>query len=696
MIPLVLIGRIRGRSRRLLIIFLLGLILWSVFLYLMRSSQVAERVFLWGKWLLAVGVLLPVIFYHFSVRYTGVPVKRWILPSFYVVFITFSCLAIFNLVATGVRTGPDGYTLHYSPLFDVVAIAGCIVLITSIVNLYQASKKDIYNQEKNRRIYILTGFICLFIGQVFDFLSLLGLPLYQGAAVGYSLFCLIIGLAVLQPHLIEAHIIFRKTSAYLLISIIVGLLYSVVMYLIFLICDGVFPLWAHSVMLIVLVLTLRLFWDKIQKLVDRLYYQGRYQYLNELNRFTWDTHDISDLNQLGSSLVQRISKAFQTCHTRLLLLSESSDFRIAFTTEEAQSDIVLKNDNPMIQWLRTCKGLLYLYDIETVPLSQSLTENVKTELRKIGAELFVPLKTKMNELIGLLLIGKKKSGGLYSEEDMKMIVNVADRVAVELENARLYNVETVIRSELQNQIEKKTEFLHSIAHELKTPLTSLLSSSELLKMDINNITATQRDRIIDNIDRSAMSMNRRVNELLDFARSQTGNLELKLAPSRIENVLNEALDRTAAAFEDKNQTVKLVLPDSLPYVYCDTDKLQQVVVNLLSNASKYSRAGTEIVITAKQSDVDLIVEVADCAQIIELDERGKIFEPYYRGKTIASNGQLPGLGLGLAIARQIIELHKGRIWVESNPGEGNIFKFSVPAQADIDQKPLPDYTHGGV
>lgn len=102
-------------------------------------------------------------------------------------------------------------------------------------------------------------------------------------------------------------------------------------------------------------------------------------------------------------------------------------------------------------------------------------------------------------------------------------------------------------------------------------------------------------------------------------------------------------------------------------------------MNLLSNASKYSANNSEVIVRAREMDGNVIVEVSDSAQAVDTDEREKIFEPYFRGKVGSDNGQLPGLGLGLAIAKQIIELHQGRIWVDSIPGKGNTFAFSLPA-----------------
>ncbi|MBN2074859.1 MAG: GAF domain-containing protein [Dehalococcoidales bacterium] len=679
LIPVVLKGHSRRVAHRLFALYLLGIMLWGILIYLMRSSPTLEQAFFWDKWLAAIGPILAVIFYHFTARFTGITLKNWILPVLYIISFASLPFSLAGLMVEAVQVKSYGYAPVLGPVFPAVMGVSYIILMTALVYLYRAVKNALYTEDRNRYFYVLWGLVFSMIGGVFDFLPVIGLPLYPGAIIGNLIFCLITTIAIIKYHLLDIHLIFRKGITYLLVGLVVGLVYAAAMLVTKAWYGEPLPLGTHAIMLVVLVITLRILWDRIQRLVDRWFYQERYDFLNELDRFIQDTHDISNLEKLASSLVRLIESALQTSSVYLLMLSEFGDFRIVSSSGGIDTNLTLKSYSSLLRWIRTRKGLLYHQDIDIIPHLQSLSAKEKNEYEKMGVELFVPLKSKMDELIGLLLLGKKLSGRLYSEEDMKLVLHVADRVAIELENARLYYVETIIRSELQSQNERKTEFLHSVAHELKTPLTSLISSSVLLETEMDNITTDQEKRIIGNISRSAQIMNTRVDELLDFARSQIGHLELKLASARIDSVVMDAVERLSPAFEDKNQQMTLEISSELPLVSADIDKLEQVVMNLLSNANKYSSNNSEVIIRAKESDGNIIVEVTDSAQAVDADEREKIFEPYFRGKVGSDNGQLPGLGLGLAIAKQIIELHQGRIWVDNVPGKGNTFAFSLPA-----------------
>ncbi len=414
--------------------------------------------------------------------------------------------------------------------------------------------------------------------------------------------------------------------------------------------------------------------------MDRWFYRERYDFLRELESFSREAHDISDPKQLGSSLVKLIGRALQTSGVHLLLLSQSGDFTVISSTGKNTAQLTLKSHSPLLRWLQSNKGLLYHQDLDIIPQLQSLTVKEKKELENIGVELFIPLKSKRDELVGLVLLGEKLSQQPYSEEDERLVLTVASRMAIELENARLYNLETTMRKELQRQDEQKTEFLHSVAHELKTPLTAIISSSELIGTEMSSTTLSQRQRLARNISRSAWLMERRVAELLDLAKMQLGDLQLKLEPLEIGVIIEEVTSQLLPLFKNKGQSLKLEIPDCLSPVKADRGKIEQVLLNLLSNANKFSPTGGNITLRAKEVDDRIVVEVKDSAPVITEEEKEKLFEPYYRGGDADERARIPGLGLGLAISKKLVELHQGKIWVESEPGKGNSFIFSIPTR----------------
>ncbi|MFC1990062.1 sensor histidine kinase, partial [Chloroflexota bacterium] len=238
-------------------------------------------------------------------------------------------------------------------------------------------------------------------------------------------------------------------------------------------------------------------------------------------------------------------------------------------------------------------------------------------------------------------------------------------------------VEKTMRKELEMLNEQKTEFLYSIAHELKTPLTAIIASAELLG-EGTFIPDDLKERMISSISRGALSMDRRVTELLYFAKVEVGQMQIKPEPLDLGIVVNEVVSQLNILFEQKEQGLILEIPGSLPKVNADPERLKQVLFNLLSNANKFSPVKSVITLRVRAVSRKVIIEVEDSAPALRETEKAKIFDPYYRGEDAEKRERYPGLGLGLFICRRILELHQGEIWVETKPGKGNTFCFSLP------------------
>jgi K+-sensing histidine kinase KdpD len=299
------------------------------------------------------------------------------------------------------------------------------------------------------------------------------------------------------------------------------------------------------------------------------------------------------------------------------------------------------------------------------------------------------MKMQRDKLVGLLILGKKLSGQPYSHAEIELVQTISTHLTAQLENALLYETERELRKELEKQDTLKTEFLHSVAHELKTPLTAILSSSELLDSELALSDNTEiKSRLINNIMHGSTLVNRRVSELLDIARmEQFGNDNLKLDTEIIEisEFLTQCIQGVKIIFDNNEQRLTIEVSNTLPKILGDRERLEQVVFNLLSNANKYSPHNSEIIIKAFCNKNAIVIEVEDEAPLVTDDEKDNIFKPYYRGEDVEERNQYPGLGLGLAISKKIIDSHNGEMWVR-NKSNGNIFGFSLPV-LDINDLP---------
>ena len=298
--------------------------------------------------------------------------------------------------------------------------------------------------------------------------------------------------------------------------------------------------------------------------------------------------------------------------------------------------------------------------------SRSGTEEFEV-IRKDGSVLWMEsvlnfLRDSANQAIGILGAAR----------------DLTERKNAEETTTRLYQQEKDLRQKLETEMEKRIEFTRALVHELKTPITPVLSSSELL---LEELGEGPLGNLAKNINRSANNLNERIDELLELARSEIGIIRINPQPFNPAALLREIADTLITTATRMGLTLHLELPDSLPTICADQARFRQVAVNLMNNAFKFTPEGGAITLKSWQDGANLIVEVRDTGRGISAAEQELIFEPYHR--TERDKERLSGLGLGLSLSKTFVELHGGRIWVTSKPGEGSTFGFSLPIESDV-------------
>jgi signal transduction histidine kinase len=226
-----------------------------------------------------------------------------------------------------------------------------------------------------------------------------------------------------------------------------------------------------------------------------------------------------------------------------------------------------------------------------------------------------------------------------------------------------------------SDVGEKQELISALSHELQTPLTALIASAGLLAEEIEKDSKSSQIRLVRNILHSASSLQNRLVELLDLSRTKASQFRVKIKVIDLSSLLIQVVQELIPVAEGKGQSVVTEVEPSI-LVEADEQRLEQILSNLLSNAIKFTPEGGRIKVRVKKHSTNLTVEVSDTGPGISKDEQLKLFRPYYR--VPADRRRYSGLGLGLVITKQLVELHGGKIWVESEPGEGSTFAFSIP------------------
>ncbi len=253
--------------------------------------------------------------------------------------------------------------------------------------------------------------------------------------------------------------------------------------------------------------------------------------------------------------------------------------------------------------------------------------------------------------------------------------DITERKQAEEQLQLMYQHERDIRQQLEEEIKKRTEFTRALVHELKTPITPVLAATELLLAEIKDERSL---KLVQSIDRSAANLNRRIDELMDLIRGETGMLPLNLVSVDVVSLLRDIGHEMIPVALRDGYSLTVDLPSSNPVVSADGDRLRQIVQNLLNNAFKFTPTGGEITLRAREEGDNLIVEIQDTGPGISKADQERLFDPYYR--RVEDRERLSGLGLGLALAKTLVELHGGQIWVKSKRGQGSTFGFSLPLE----------------
>ncbi|MHB8105795.1 MAG: sensor histidine kinase [Dehalococcoidales bacterium] len=231
---------------------------------------------------------------------------------------------------------------------------------------------------------------------------------------------------------------------------------------------------------------------------------------------------------------------------------------------------------------------------------------------------------------------------------------------------------------METKEEEWFRFIDTLSHELKTPLTSIIAAAGLLEEEMQTTANESHLKLIQTILRNSNSLETRLAELLEIVKTGTGKLQLNFEPVDVKSLIQGTCMQISPLVRNKEQTLKTELPESLPIIRGDGPRLEQVLLNLMNNATKFTPDGGKITVRARREDNGIVVEVQDDGIGIAKDKQGMLFKPYSRLN--ADRQRHPGLGLGLALSKQVVELHGGRIWVDSEAGIGSTFAFFLPRQ----------------
>lgn len=599
--------------------------------------------------------------------------------------------------------------------FGVLVIGWGVFSIASIRSTIITYRRTSSPLHRNRNKYWALAVILAVSSQ--------GLLLGQKIIIGSLLQLLFIAIAtctLLTYALPDLRLAARRTVSYLIMTILTTCIYTggyFAAQAFFQSEPGYNPITAGVILALALATLFNPLLNLVQRFINRVISGSRYDPNQTLSEYSLSISNILDMELLATVVVGLISEAMEITHGALVTIQyegqnlgpanlspeseRSGTYRFRPITGMGQElpEGSISANSPLILSLRRERTPLTQYDIDLQPRFHALPPAERAWLSSLNVDVYLPIYAK-DELIGLLALGPKISGDRYYSEDLGLLKTLADQTAVALENARLYenlkqrNAENErlnaelkkANVELSRLDQAKSDFINIASHELRTPLTQVIGFNDILVEIINTdpIEKNQALQMTESVRRAAWRLEEIVESMFEVTRLDTRTLDMARMPVILAEVVNTAIENWSQGINERQLTVTAQGISGLPPIIGDPRRLTQVFSHLLQNAIKSTPNGGQIRIIGQMVDssngngnqpsqryVDITVE--DTGIGIAAEELERIFEKFYRVGNVLlhSTGSTKfkgaGPGLGLTIARGIIETHGGRIWAES-PG----------------------------
>lgn len=599
------------------------------------------------------------------------------------------------------------------PLLTAIAAAvgwGLLVFRAASLTLrpYRQTRRPLH---RNRlRFWLLVVTVNVLTGS----LIFGGRALYAGALHAVGL--VVAAYALLTHDLPDIIHAIRQALSYLIVTLVMALIYAAG----FLVAPVVFhsypsysPVLGAVAVAVTLAVAIGPLLKGAEQLINRLISGPSYDPAGTLREYSTRISNILDLEDLAAVAIGLIAGAMNVRRGALLVVhhvpddGESADASdddgldgIRFQGVMGMGDgplpsHTISSESPIVRWLNHEHRPLTQYDVDLLPRFEDLPEDDRRWLDDLDMDVFVPIYAQ-DEWIGLLAVGPKGSGDRYFEEDLMVLSTLADQTAVALENARLFtdlkrqNVENqrlneeliVANRELARLDKAKSDFIDIASHELRTPLTQVRGYNDILDemLSTDSLTIDAGLEMTAGVRNAAKRLEEIVDTMFDVSQLDTKTMDIVKIPVSVGSIIHIVLKEWEKAINERDLTVTTHNLASLPMIVADSEGVRKVLSNLIQNAIKYTPNGGKIHVEGRTISVDasgeervLEVIVSDTGIGIAPEHLDRIFDKFYRvgdvmrhstGKTKFKGA---GPGLGLAVAKGIVEAHGGRIWAES-PG----------------------------
>ena len=658
-----------------------------------------EAIIFWDKFVYISVVFIPVIMIHFGFALTKDVSKfsKWILSVGYTASSLFLILIPTKLFVNDVfiyKWGAHSKAQFFHHLFLFYFI---VYLVLWFILVYKYYKETKFSIEKERVKYCFLAFIILALMGSFGYLPAYGIAIYPFAYISGLIFCIILAYTIVVHRLMDIKLVMRRSSVFLTSLTVILLIAIAVEYLVALYFVELTTLFDFLI-LVAAVYYFPILRKYFYKVANKYFFSSLYDSREVIAELSEKLRSTLEASLIYEYISETLENAFHSTAVGVLIFNEKKGEYVtrynkgftlgeqrAFAGEKKLHQLFIGQNKPIV-----------VEEIKqgNISIGSAGKKTIKL-LEKLKVEILTPLNIK-DRTIGLIALGSKESGDMYNEEDLQVLEVVGAQVAIAIENAILFEEQKNFNVKLEKEVEKathdlkkanaqlikldeaKSEFISIASHQLRTPLTVVKGYiSMILEKNFGEVAPRMEDPL-DKIYESNNRLIKLVENLLNVSRIESGRVQFESKKMQLEDLVVSVVEELMSSAQKKK--IKLIYKKSknvLPEIKIDEEKIRQVVMNLIDNAIKYTKKGS-VTVDIRKRDDKIRFCVADSGMGIDPKDLINLFKKFHRGEgTVLIHTE--GTGLGLYVARNMLNMHKGKIWAESKGvGKGSKFCFEIP------------------
>lgn len=625
--------------------------------------------------------LTPVLFIHFTSSFAKKKVKgiKYILWYFYLSALVNSIILSY-LFLEATLGGDFDYVRYYVLFFDSffrLFLITCIIIAISVCIYAYRSTREI--DERKRLQWLLLGY---FIGP-FSFVIFWVIPIFflERSLLPESVILIFLtaipitfSIAIVKYHLMDVNLIIRRSFVYTVVLFAIIITYVLLTSVITFFVDNLNPAVPTVLTAIATVVLLQPAKNLVQKFVDKKFFRVEYDYRKEQQRFFEEMKNIYDVNSLAELIIKNTDQLIPVNKIGFFNL-DKSDSKIRIISDKG---FELLHGRSIRFETENLKNNLVL----PVAVSDKVEAGINIEsadvrvFKRWGITLVFPIKSPTGIIHAFLVMGEKKAGTRYYKDDIDLLSTVTAAAALAID--RIILQEDLIRQKLEAERleelnELKSFFMQGITHELKTPLTSIKIFTEKLKNHQLPVK-DKSDFYLKVINGESNKLNGLIDNILVYAQIEKGMQTYQKSRVNLIQIVHKAVSSVQYQFMMKKQKLEVVIANDTIDIFADEKAVESAILNLLTNASKYSCEESKTILSVTKVDNNAIVEVIDNGRGISSEDLKKVFEPFVRLRDDVTR-KIEGTGLGLAIVKHIMDEHCGRIEIKSELGKGSSFSL---------------------